>query len=342
LTDEHVQLARSVAALLADSAGKRSLSPDWSTLPLGLDRHLWTSLAGLDLVGLAVPEGLGGPGAGIVEECVVAEEIGYALPAVPFAASTVVTALLAQTGQAFLAGISGGTVIAGVAWETFPAPIVPRGRERALSWNGGRVSGTLGAVPFGLDTDLLLVAGQGSTALVDLRGAGVSRASVDSLDLTEPLAVITLQDVPAIGLGSAAPVARILTILAAELVGTGRRALDDAVEYARQRHQFGRAIGSFQAIKHTLADRYVELDAARLLVRGATGPGQALVAIAAALEAAENAAGDALQTHGGMGFTWENSSHVLLRRVRARRSLLGSRAQRLDTVADRLLSAAGS
>ena len=140
---------------------------------------------------------------------------------------------------------------------------------------------------------------------------------------------------------------RALTVVAAELLGTGQRALDGAVEYAKQRYQFGRAIGSFQAIKHMLADRYVQLDAARLLVDAAVtaiddGRPDALAAVrtavVAATEAAQAAVGDALQTHGGIGFTWEHPSHVFLKRVRARRSLFGSPAAQLDALADLILA----
>ncbi|MFJ7094785.1 acyl-CoA dehydrogenase family protein [Streptomyces mirabilis] len=113
-----------------------------------------------------------------------------------------------------------------------------------------------------------------------------------------------------------------------------------------QRRQFGRPIGSFQAIKHVLADRSVQLDAAWMLVREAAhaldgkradADVAARTALAAAADAVEAVTADALQTHGGIGFTWEHRSHVLLRRARARRSLLGPPAHRLDVLADRLL-----
>ncbi|MFF4136448.1 acyl-CoA dehydrogenase family protein [Streptomyces mirabilis] len=138
-------------------------------------------------------------------------------------------------------------------------------------------------------------------------------------------------------------------MLAAELIGTGRRALEGAVEYAGQRRQFGRSIGSFQAIKHVLADRSVQLDAAWMLVRGAAhsldgkrtdADVAARTALAAAADAVEAVTADALHTRGGVGFTWEHRSHVLLRRARARRSLLGSPAHRLDVLAERLLGSA--
>ncbi|MEU1465293.1 acyl-CoA dehydrogenase family protein [Streptomyces sp. NPDC005727] len=115
-----------------------------------------------------------------------------------------------------------------------------------------------------------------------------------------------------------------------------RTAYGTAVAYAKERHQFGRPIGSFQAVKHTLADRHAQTDAARLLVHWAatTGdPDAARLAVQAAGDAADAASADNLQTHGGMGFTWEASARVLLKRARARRALLGTSARQLDAIA---------
>jgi alkylation response protein AidB-like acyl-CoA dehydrogenase len=341
LTDEQLELSRTAARLLADAARKDPLVPAWDALPVPLNRPLWASLAELGLLGLAVPEERGGAGAGVLEQCVLAEQVGAALPAVPFTGTAAVTALLARVpaGHAALAGVVDGSVVVAPAWETFPASLVP-GSRGALP--ATPLSGTLTAVPFGLDADLLLVATDGGLALVEAAAPGVARTAVGSLDTVEPMAAVTLRDAPATALGPVAfPVAEILTVLAAELVGTGQRALDGAVGYAKERRQFGRAIGSFQAIKHMLADRFVQLDAARLLVHDAAAtidagePAEAAArtALVAASAAADAATADALQTHGGIGFTWEHSSHVLLKRARARRSLLGSPATQLDALA---------
>ncbi|WP_445188421.1 acyl-CoA dehydrogenase family protein [Pseudonocardia sp. Cha107L01] len=373
LTEEHRELSRTAARLLADAARKDPLPPDWDALPLGLNRSLWAALGELGLLGLAVPEALGGGGAGVLEQCLLAEQVGAAVPAVPFAVTAAVTAVLtavltrsagagaalsgaALSGAALsgaaadvLRDVTAGSAVATTAWQTWPASVVPWRRPGVLSSDGSVVSGTLGAVPFGMDADWLLAfdAG-GAPLLVDLAGPGVRRESVDSLDVTEPVASVRLTDAPATVLPlPELPVAEILTVFAAELVGTGQRALDGAVSYAKERRQFGRAIGSFQAIKHMLADRYVQLDAARLLVRTAAadagapaGPESELAArtaLAAASDAADAATGDALQTHGGIGFTWEHPSHVLLKRARARRALLGSQARQLAAIADHVL-----
>ncbi|WP_217574229.1 acyl-CoA dehydrogenase family protein [Streptomyces sp. GbtcB7] len=360
-TDEQLELSRTAERLLAAHARRNTLPPPWDAIPQTLSRELWASLAELGLLGLGVPERLGGSGGGVADLCVLAEQVGSALPTLPFAATATVAAVLAEHAdspatRAALADVVGGSTVAVPAWETFPADMVPGRRAGALTLNGSAANGMLTAVPFGLDAELLLAfADEGSAparpVLVELAEPTTERTSVASLDVTEPMASLRLTGAPAIPLGplGAHTAARLLTVLAAELIGTGRRALDGAVEYAGQRRQFGRPIGSFQAIKHVLADRSVQLDAAWMLVRGAA---QALdgkradtdvaarTALAAAADAVEAVTADALQTHGGIGFTWEHRSHVLLRRARARRSLLGSPAHRLNVLADRLLGSA--
>ncbi|MDT7566860.1 MAG: hypothetical protein QOG76_5484, partial [Pseudonocardiales bacterium] len=328
LTEEHRELSRTAARLLADAARKDPLPPDWDALPLGLNRSLWAALGELGLLGLAVPEALGGGGAGVLEQCLLAEQVGAAVPAVPFAVTAVVTAVLTRSAGAgtalggtalsgtalsgtaligtalrgtaadVLRDVTAGSAVATTAWQTWPASVVPGRRPGVLSSDGSVVSGTLSAVPFGMDADWLLAfdAG-GAPLLVDLAGPGVRRESVDSLDVMEPVASVRLTDAPATVLPlPGLPVAEILTVFAAELVGTGQRALDGAVSYAKERRQFGRAIGSFQAIKHMLADRYVQLDAAHLLVRtaaadaGASAGPESELAARTALAAASDAA----------------------------------------------------
>jgi acyl-CoA dehydrogenase len=375
LTEEQRELSRTAARVLADAARKDPLPPDWHALPLGLNRPLWAALGELGLLGLTVPDSLGGSGAGVLDQCVLAEQVGAAVPAVPFTGTAAAAAVLARSVSGsdavgsgavvvaeVLAGLAEGTVVVAPAWESWPASMVPGRRSDALTLTGSVVGGTLRAVPFGMDADRLLAFdAEGTPLLVDLGGPGVRRAPVDSLDVQEPLATVTLDGVPATVLAPVElPVAEILTVLAAELVGTGQRALDGAVGYAKERRQFGRAIGSFQSIKHMLADRYVQLDAARLLVHAAakhldadldadldaadsTSDPVAVelaarTALASASDAADAATADALQTHGGIGFTWEHPSHVLLKRARARRILLGSQARQLEAIAAHILA----
>ncbi|MFC4945266.1 acyl-CoA dehydrogenase family protein [Pseudonocardia sp. GCM10023141] len=343
LTPELLDLQRAVARVLTDAAAKNPLPPAWSPEPPRIDRPLWATLAGLGFLGLAVPEHLGGAGAGLAEQCVLAEEVGAALPTVPFTGTAATTAVLAEldhpVARTVLADAVDGVRIVAPSWETLPVALVP-GRRESLILDGSGVHGAV-AVPFGLDADVLLAWAGGHLLLLDLTGAGVERRPTAALDVVEPMAMITLDGAAATVLPGAVPTAAILTALAAELIGTARRALTDAVAYAGQRRQFGRPIGSFQSIKHLLADRHVQLDAARLLVQDAADhPGEqaARTAVVAAGAAADAATADALQVHGGIGFTWEHPSHVLLKRARARRSLLGSPARQLDALATLVLA----
>jgi acyl-CoA dehydrogenase len=341
VSDEQRELASTVHKLLADMADP--LPPPWENESAGMNRPLWNSLAGLGLLGVGVPEDRGGSGGGMRELCLMAEQVGAVCARVPF----VGTAAVVAAGTPKISGIFDGTRVAVPAWETFP--VAPHRRGAALQLSGTRASGSLSAVAFGMDANLLLAYAGDTAIIVDLSQPAVRRESVPALDVTEPAAALTLSGADATVV-EAPSLPRVLTVAAAELIGTGQRALEGAVEYAKQRHQFGRAIGSFQAVKHMLADRYVQLDAARLLVDWAitalddASPGAsaaARAALAAATEAAQSAAGDALQTHGGIGFTWEHPSHVYLKRARARRSLFGSPAQQLDAIADLILAPQG-
>jgi alkylation response protein AidB-like acyl-CoA dehydrogenase len=337
-TDEQRELVDTVHKLLAEIADP--IPPSWDARGAGLNRSLWASVASLGLLGLGVAEDVGGSGGGLRELCLVAEEIGGACARVPF----VGTAAALAAGAPDVGPIVDGLLIAVPAWETHPA--LPGRRSAALTLSGTTVDGSLQAVAFGMDADALLAYAGDTAVVVDLTQTGVRRQSVSAFDVTEPVAALTLHGAEAIVLESSPSWPWIRTVVAAELIGTARSALDGAIHFAKERHQFGRAIGSFQAIKHMLADRYVQLEAARLLVDAAItaiddgqsgAPAAALAALAAATEAAQAAAGDALQTHGGIGFTWEHPSHVFLKRVRARRSLFGSPAQQLDELADHIL-----
>jgi alkylation response protein AidB-like acyl-CoA dehydrogenase len=334
LSAEQRELTAVARRVLADRA-RDPLPPSWEARAAGLDRELWASLGELGLLGLGVPEDRGGSGAGVRELCLLAGEAGAALARIPFVAMAALLDMLSAEVD--------GSVVAVPAWETFPFV----DRRDPLRLNGSIVDGVLRAVPFGADADLVLGYADDTPVLIDLSAPGVRRTPVDTFDVTEPAASIELAGAAVTVLRPAEISTFVLTVLAAELVGTGRRALDGAVDYAKQRHQFGRAIGSFQAIKHLLADRFVQLDAANLLVEWAAVADDSHVdadlaartALAAASDAASAATADALQAHGGIGFTWEHRSHVYLMRTRSRRSLLGSPARQLNQIADRVLAA---
>jgi alkylation response protein AidB-like acyl-CoA dehydrogenase len=349
LTDEHRELTRTVHRLLVERRG--AFPPAFGPIP-GPDPDLWRELAGLGLLGLTVPERLGGAGAGLLEAALVAEQAGATLPPVPYLPVAVAAAVLAGAhgdagngpGAEMLKGITDGSLLVVPAWETFPRSVAGRHRTDTLRLEDGRVSGSLTAVPYGTDADVLLAVAGGALVSLRLDRPGVRGTARDGLDVVERIAAIELASVDAHVLGPGRfgdrTLAAVRTLFAAELVGLAGQCVDAAVTHARERHQFGRPIGSFQAVKHTLADRHIQVDAARLLLHwaAATGdPHAASLAVQAAGDAADAASADNLQTLGGMGFTWEASAHVLLKRARTRRALLGTSARQLDAIADRLL-----
>jgi alkylation response protein AidB-like acyl-CoA dehydrogenase len=314
----------------------------------GYDPVLWRrAVDELGLTGLLVPERYGGSAVDLLTLGVVFEELGRALVCAPFLSTIGVAtpALLqaapdAPAAAALLAAIASGTVIS-LAWTGER----PSGTD--LEWDGARVNGVAPIVIDGADADQLLVAartgGPGGPVVVLLQvsphAAGVSRAPVTTLDTTRRLARVAFEDVPAdvvaadagAALDDALAIASLL--LGAEQVGLAQRALDMAVETARRRVQFGRPIGSFQAVKHRCADMLVDIELSRSLVYGALHAVTADIS-AAQLEAALvrgfvsdaclSVAAANIQVHGGIGFTWEHDAHLYLKRAKAAQLLFGA------------------
>ncbi|MFD3540880.1 acyl-CoA dehydrogenase family protein, partial [Streptomyces sp. NPDC058662] len=216
------------------------------------------------------------------------------------------------------------------------------GIQARVDGSGGwRLYGEAAQVLDGHSASLLLVAahtggfarGRSLLFLVREDAPGLVRARQTVLDETRPQARVQLRDVPAELLGDegadvpgalAATGRTVCTVLAAEAVGAADRTLERTVEYVRGREQFGRAIGSFQAVKHRLADLYVRVQAARSAAYyAAWDPAQGGLALAQALEALRAAAGEAIQLHGGIGFTWEHDAHLYFKRAAADELLFG-------------------
>ena len=330
----------------------------------GYDPQVWADLGGqLGLIGLLVPAGYGGAGCGLAEAGVVLQELGRGLASVPYLSSAVlaVTALLASGDEAaqaeLLPGLASGDLIGAVA----------------LSGPGGRADGTADSLgvtashsPGGTTLDgeacyvvgghvagvLLVAARDGErTGLyrVAADAPGLSRTVMPVLDATRKLTRLGFGGVPARPLGpagsGAATLARVLdtaaVALAAEAVGGAEQALDLAVSHARQRVQFGRPIGSFQAVKHKCADMLVALEGARVALDGAllatADPGvAALVASLQCSAAYTHITAEAIQVLGGIGFTWEHPAHLYFRRARTSAVLFGTEAQHHAALADRL------
>jgi alkylation response protein AidB-like acyl-CoA dehydrogenase len=299
------------------------------------DAGVWRTLAAeMGLAGVWLPERLGGGGAGLREAAVVVEELGRAVAPVPYLSSAVVaTATLLHAGDADLVPkLAAGESIAVLALPFSTGPGDPP--PNTVSATDGRLTGRVSSVADGLAADVLLVSTVDGLVAVDATAEGVRRQSVVSLDLTRPLADITLDGAAgrlvASGPAATAAVRHGLTVgaalLASEQLGLAQWCLESTVEYAKVRHQFARPIGSFQALKHRLADLWVEITQARAAARYAAhcaATGDADLPVAAALAqaycspVAVHAAEECVQMHGGIGFTWEHPAHLFLKRAKA-------------------------
>ena len=315
-------------------------------------KEIWQGLGELGLIGTAIPEAYGGAGAGYLELCMVAEEIGRAIAPVPFSSSVylVVEALL-QAGSEeqkskWLPRLASGEVIGALAVSEGignPSP-----KSIATTFEGGRLTGTKSPVADGGIADVLLVVAKErsgiSLVLVDTALGNIERTEIESIDPTRSLAQIDLNGVQGEVLGEPGRGWELLQtvydraaiLLAFEQIGGAQRALDSAVSYAKERYAFGRPIGSFQAIKHMLANMYVDLELARsnayygawaLSTNAAELPEAAATARVSATIAYQNCAKNNIQTHGGMGFTWEFDCHLHYRRSNLLALKIGSQSE---------------
>ena len=304
----------------------------------------WQELVDAGWVGLEVPEGLGGAGASFAETAILLDQIGRAAGATGYLGNGVLTvgALAATAGpdsEALLGQVARGELRMAVAFGEF-------------ALDGSRLSGHAEFVPDAVGTDHLLVVAGSATgtglALVPSRELTVEVQPV--LDETRRLATVTADAAPVATVlgfahdrGVAALLDRAAVAIACDSLGVAERMLTATVDYVRVRHQFGRPIGSFQAVKHACADMLVHIEVSRRLVADAV----ALVAaggdteIAAAMAKAHatstavTVAGKAMQLHGGIGYTWESGIHAYLKRAALNRSLFGSPAAHRKKLAQR-------
>jgi alkylation response protein AidB-like acyl-CoA dehydrogenase len=316
------------------------------------DPKLWAVLAGeMGLAGLAVPADRGGAGATFRQSAVVLEELGRACAPVPYLGSAVVAtrALLACDDRALLGELAAGTTSAALA---VPFPTPPGAAPRAaVTTTEDRLSGSVTSVADALPVDVLLVPTGSGLYAVDAAGAGVARTPVVSLDATRQLCDIALDAAPGRRIAAgpradAAVTAALLAgaaLLASEQVGVAQWCLDTTVEYVRTRYQFGRPIGSFQAIKHRLADVWVRLAQARAVARYAVAcvaaddpdaPVAAALAQAHCAGVAVTAAEECVQLHGGIGFTWEHPAHLYLKRAKSAALAFGTAERHREALAD--------
>ncbi|MFJ8493393.1 acyl-CoA dehydrogenase family protein [Streptomyces sp. NPDC094038] len=293
------------------------------------DAAAWKALTeGMGLAGLLVPEELGGQGASHREVAVVLEELGRAVAPVPYLTSAVVAteALLACGDGQLLGKLASGRTVGALAVGLH---VAPGGEFSTVRVEDGRLHGELTGIADAVAADVLLVPGDDG-GLYAVEAGAVTVTPQVSFDLTRPLATVTLDGAAGRRVGDAGPAVRRALragagLLASEQFGVAEWALTQTVRYLKERKQFNRPVGGFQAIKHRLAQLWLEVVNLRAAARGAAdalasgGDADVLVAVAQAYAApvAVHAAEEALQLHAGIGMTWEHPIHLYLKRAKA-------------------------
>lgn len=352
-TQEQQQFRDVVRRFLADKAPTRSVRRLMDT-EAGYDPGVWHLLAReIGACGIHVPEAYGGAGFGMTELGIVLEEMGRALFCGPFFSSTVLAATTLLEGgsevqkQSLLPALVSGETRATLAFVEANGSWEPDATALAANADG-TLSGTKSFVVDGHSADVFLVlaretGGALSIYRVDGSAAGLARTPLTVLDPTRKLARIDFDATPGTLLGEAGQggetVRRVLDAaaigLASEMVGGAGRMLDSALDYTKQRVQFGRRISSFQAIKHRLADLLLEVELARSAAyyaaaafdaRDANLPALASLAKSACADAYVCAAAECIQLHGGIGFTWDHDTHLWFKRAKSSEVFLGDPA----------------
>ncbi|MFF3336526.1 acyl-CoA dehydrogenase family protein [Streptomyces sp. NPDC002888] len=310
------------------------------------DRAAWKALAdGMGLAGLLVPESRGGQGASHREVAVVLEELGRAVAPVPYLTSAVVAteALLACEADDLLTDLASGRRIGALA---VALSVAPGAAHKVVRHENGSLHGELTGVADAAVADVFLVpADDGGLYAVEADAATVTPQI--SLDLTRPLATVTLDGAPGRRLGDAEPAVRRALragagLLASEQLGVAEWTLTETVRYLKERKQFNRPVGGFQALKHRLAQLWLEVVSLRAAARGAAdalASGQDVdvavaVAQAYAAQVAVHAAEEALQLHAGIGMTWEHPVHLYLKRAKADSIAYGTAGAHRSTLAE--------
>jgi alkylation response protein AidB-like acyl-CoA dehydrogenase len=368
-TQEHDNLRESVRRFLE----QRSTTQDIRRLMESQDTYdpaVWKQLAQqMGLPGIAIPEEYGGSGYGIIEQVIILEEMGRALLPAPYFSSAILaaTALLESADEAacreLLPGIADGSATATLAWVEklgawdITAQLDARATATADGWS---LTGHKTLVLDATTASLVLVvaatpAGPSLFAVVP-GAAGMTSRPLKTLDSTRAFGSIEFDATPARLIGTDGAAAGVLhrtlqiaaVALAAEQAGTAERCLEISVEYSKLRVQYGRPIGSFQALKHRFVDLLLEIETAKSAVYFAAAaaaegdpelPLVASMAKASASDALVHAASELIQFHGGIGFTWEHDAHLYFRRAKTTEQFLGSPQTHREVVAGLLLDA---
>ena len=364
-TDEQEELRNMVRSFLEAKSPESAVREQMETED-GYDRAVWSQMAEqMGLQALHIPEEFGGQGFGYVELGIVLEEMGRALLCAPFFSSVVLAAnTLLQSGddaakQKYLPGIASGATIATLAFTE------PSGKwdeagitlEATAAGDGYTLTGTKSFVIDGAIADLLIVAARTANGVslfaVDGAADGLTKTRLNTMDQTRKQAKLDFAGTPAELIGTEgqgwAVLETVLDLaavgLAAEQVGGAQFVLEMAVQYAKDRVQFGRPIGSFQAIKHKCADMLLEVESAKSAAYYGLWcasemndelPSTASLAKAYVSEAYFHATAENIQIHGGIGFTWEHPAHLYFKRAKSSELLFGDPTYHRELLAQRI------
>jgi len=348
-TDEQKALKDEARRFLADASPISVVRGVLDDPARGHDEALWGRIAEQGWCGAAIPEAYGGHEFGYVELCGLAEELGRSLAPVPFASSIYqfAEAILAEGSeeqkQELLPDVASGETIGTIAVSEGPGTV--SAKRMAVEYANGTLTGAKLPVTDGMAAGKAVVLAKGSDGPVlvvtDLSGPGVTREAVSTLDPTRGAAKILFDNAPAQVLGAGgdgiAALAHVhnrsAVLMSFEQLGGSDHALEMARDYALERYAFGRQIGSYQAIKHKLADVFIRIEVARassyygawaLSTNAPELPVAAAAARVAGCNAYWQAAKENIQTHGGIGFTWEADPHLHYRRARHLGLAIGS------------------
>ena len=367
-TEEHEALRATVRQFLTDQSDEQAVRAQMAT-DRGFDEAVWRQLAEqVGIAGLIVPEEHGGAGCGHVELGIVAEEMGRALFCAPFFSSAVMAtnALLhcatAAAQKELLPALAAGSTRATLAYAEAGWDVGDIAMQAQEKDGGHFLDGTKHHVLDGGTADVILVAARTGAGIelfrVEGAAAGLSRSPIPELDPTRKLADLSFAGTPATKISSGDATAGLertlaltLVALASEQVGGAQWCLDTAADYAKGRLQFGRPIGSYQAIKHKCAETLVKVEFARtaayhassVAAEGVSGDASwddvfeaAHMAKSFCSEAYYHAAAENIQIHGGMGFTWEHPAHLYFKRAKSSELLFGDASHHREALADRL------
>jgi alkylation response protein AidB-like acyl-CoA dehydrogenase len=364
-TEEQEELRKTVRQFLDAKSAEAAVREQMET-DTGFDPAVWSQMGEqMGLQGLIVPEEFGGSGYSYVELGIVLEEMGRSLLCAPFfstvvlAANTLIHSGDAAAQAAHLPGIAAGTTIATLAFTEPSGKWDESGITTQASGSGDSftLSGTKMFVLDGHTADLIIVAARTDKGVslftVDSGASGLTRTALSTMDQTRKQAKLEFANTPATLIGTEGEgwkvLDRVLDLaavgLAAEQVGGAQKVLEMAVEYAKVRVQFGRPIGSFQAIKHKCADMLLEVESAKSAAYYGMWcaaelndelPSVASLAKAYCSEAYFHATAENIQIHGGIGFTWEHPAHLYFKRAKSSELLFGDPTYHRELLAQRI------